>query len=57
MTRDGLPIIDNVPGFGRIFTLMGFGGNGITFSMIGAQIIAARIAGDTYPDQAVFLFR
>ncbi|WP_312526242.1 FAD-binding oxidoreductase [Paracoccus sp. (in: a-proteobacteria)] len=57
VTRDGLPIIDNVPGFGRIFTLMGFGGNGITFSMIGAQIIAARIAGDTDPDQSVFRFR
>lgn len=57
VTRDGLPIIDNVPGFQRIFTLMGFGGNGITFSIIGAQIIAARIAGEADPDQHVFRFR
>lgn len=57
VTRDGLPIIDNVPGFERIFALMGFGGNGITFSIIGAQIIAARIAGATDPDQHIFRFR
>lgn len=57
VTRDGLPMFDNVPGYERIFTLMGFGGNGITFSVIGAQIIAARIAGETDPDQHVFRFR
>ena len=57
MTKDGLPIIDTVPGYTRIHTIMGFGGNGITFSVIGAQIIAARIAGRPDPDEAVFAFR
>lgn len=57
VTRDGLPIIDTVPGYTRIHTIMGFGGNGITFSVIGAQIIAARIAGRPDPDEAVFTFR
>lgn len=57
VTRDGLPIIDRVPGFDRIFAVMGFGGNGITFSMIGAQIVAAWIAGEGDPDQAIFRFR
>lgn len=57
VTRDGLPIIDKVPGFDRIFAVMGFGGNGITFSMIGAQIVAAWIAGERDPDQAIFRFR
>ena len=57
VTKDGLPIVDTVPGYTRIHTIMGFGGNGITFSVIGAQIIAARIAGRADPDAAVFGFR
>ena len=57
VTKDGLPIIDTVPGFTRIHTIMGFGGNGITLSVIGAQIIAARIAGREDPDAPVFAFR
>ena len=57
VTKDGLPIIDTVPEFTRIHTIMGFGGNGITFSVIGAQIIAARIAGREDTDAPVFAFR
>lgn len=56
-TTDGLPIIDRVPGHDRVFSMMGFGGNGITFSMIGAQIIAAAIAGKPDPDAGLFAFR
>ncbi|MFT3690349.1 NAD(P)/FAD-dependent oxidoreductase [Paenirhodobacter sp.] len=57
VTDDGLPIIDRVPGFERIFAVMGFGGNGITFSVIGAQIIAAAIAGKPDPDAEIFRYR
>ncbi len=57
VTGDGLPIIDRVPGFQRIFSIMGFGGNGITFSMIGAQIIASAIAGKPDPDAEIFRYR
>ncbi|MFD1881156.1 NAD(P)/FAD-dependent oxidoreductase [Paracoccus pacificus] len=57
VTTDGLPIVDRVPGYQRIQAVMGFGGNGITFSIIGAQIAAARIAGETDPDAFVFRFR
>ncbi len=57
VTDDGLPIIDRVPGFERLFAVMGFGGNGITFSVIGAQIIAAAIAGRPDPDAAIFCYR
>ena len=56
-TTDGLPIIDRVPGYERVFAMMGFGGNGITFSMIGAQIVAAAIAGRPDPDAGLFAFR
>lgn len=57
VTDDALPIIDRVPGFSRIHTVMGFGGNGITFSLIGAQVISAMIAGEADPDAALFRFR
>lgn len=57
VTNDGLPIVDHVPDYKRVFTIMGFGGNGITFSMIGAQIIAAMIDGKRDPDAEVFRFR
>lgn len=57
VTDDGLPIIDRVPGFERAFAVMGFGGNGITFSVIGAQIIAALIAGKQDADADIFCYR
>lgn len=57
VTDDGLPIIDRVPGFERVFAVMGFGGNGITFSVIGAQIIAAAISGRPDSDSNIFRFR
>ena len=56
-TTDGLPIIDRVPGHDRCLAVMGFGGNGITFSMIAAQIVAAAIAGKPDPDAGLFAFR
>lgn len=56
-TDDGLPIIDRVPGHERVFAIMGFGGNGITFSMIAAQIVAGAIAGRPDPDAGLFAFR
>ena len=57
VTDDGLPIIDRVPGFERLFAVMGFGGNGITFSVIGAQVIAAAIADRPDPDADIFRYR
>jgi glycine/D-amino acid oxidase-like deaminating enzyme len=57
VTDDGLPIIDRVPGYERCFAVMGFGGNGITFSMIAAQIAAAAIAGKPDPDAEIFRYR
>jgi len=57
VTKDGLPIIDRVPGFERVFSVMGFGGNGITFSMIAAEIVAGAIAGKADPDAHCFAMR
>ena len=56
-TIDGLPMIGEVPGQPNVFATMGFGGNGITFSQIGASIITAEIQGRRDPDAELFLFR
>lgn len=57
VTDDGLPIIDRVKDHERVFAVMGFGGNGITFSMIAAQIVAAAIDGQSDPDARLFALR
>jgi glycine/D-amino acid oxidase-like deaminating enzyme len=44
-TSDGLPLIGPVPGAKGIFAAYGYGGNGITFSFLAAQLIGDLIAG------------
>lgn len=56
-TADGLPIIGAVPGMQRVQAVMGFGGNGITYAMIAAQIVAAALEGDRDPDADLFAYR
>ncbi|GLH79221.1 oxidoreductase [Bradyrhizobium sp. SSBR45G] len=48
-TDDGLPLIGAVPGFPNIFAAYGYGGNGITFSYLASELIAALIAGRSSP--------
>ena len=55
-TRTGLPLIGRVPGLDNVFAVMGFGGNGITFSQIAAEIVAAEIAGHGDGDADLFAF-
>jgi glycine/D-amino acid oxidase-like deaminating enzyme len=45
-TDDGLPLIGRVPGHSRILAAYGYGGNGITFSYMAAQILAGLIKGE-----------
>lgn len=54
VTPDGLPIIGRVPGLANVFTVMGYGGNGITFSQIASEIISAQIDGRADPDEKLF---
>jgi glycine/D-amino acid oxidase-like deaminating enzyme len=42
-TADGLPLIGRVPGHPRIHAAYGYGGNGITFSYLAAQVIGELI--------------
>lgn len=55
-TRTGLPLIGRVPGLDHVFAVMGFGGNGITFSQIAAEIVSAEIAGHGDADADLFAF-
>lgn len=48
-TRDGLPLIGPVPGLKGVYAAYGYGGNGITFSFMAAQLIGDLIAGTTSP--------
>ncbi|WP_188973882.1 NAD(P)/FAD-dependent oxidoreductase [Neoroseomonas lacus] len=52
----GLPAIGEVPGAPRCYAVMGFGGNGITFSAIAAEIIQRAILGLPDPDTDLFRF-
>lgn len=44
-TEDGLPYIGTWPGKDRMFFALGYGGNGITFSTISAQVIKNKLVG------------
>jgi glycine/D-amino acid oxidase-like deaminating enzyme len=48
-TSDGLPLIGPVPGKKGVFAAYGYGGNGITFSFLAAQLIGGLIEGSTSP--------
>lgn len=53
-TRTGLPLIGTVPGRPRVFALMGYGGNGITFSRIAAEFIRTALVGREDADADLF---
>lgn len=53
----GLPAIGEIPGVKRCFAILGYGGNGITFSMIAAQLIQRAIVGLPDPDADLFALR
>ena len=50
----GLPSIGPVPGLDHAWAVMGFGGNGITYSVIASQIVAAEVRGGSDPDAGLY---
>jgi glycine/D-amino acid oxidase-like deaminating enzyme len=50
----GLPAIGPIPELPRCYAVLGFGGNGITFSMLAAQLISRHIQGIRDPDAEIF---
>jgi glycine/D-amino acid oxidase-like deaminating enzyme len=55
-TQDGLAYIGRLPGYARLYAALGYGGNGITFSMIAARLITDLIVGRPNADAPVFSF-
>jgi glycine/D-amino acid oxidase-like deaminating enzyme len=55
-TPTGLPIIGKVPGKPRIHAVLGYGGNGITYSRIAAEAISAELSGRADADAELFGF-
>lgn len=53
-TRDGLPLIGAMHDDPRMLYALGYGGNGITFSVIAAQLITAAVQGKEDPRRRVF---
>ncbi|MEP7118655.1 MAG: FAD-binding oxidoreductase [Acidobacteriota bacterium] len=52
----GTPSIGAVPGQPHCYAVLGYGGNGITFSVLAAQIITSQIGGRRDPDSDLFSF-
>jgi glycine/D-amino acid oxidase-like deaminating enzyme len=55
-TKDSLPYIGNIRKTPRTFYALGFGGNGITFSLVAAEIITDLLLGKKNEDAEIFSF-
>ena len=53
----GLPFIGSIPGMDRCYAVLGYGGNGITFSMVASQLVRGLITGTCDPDEDIFAFK
>lgn len=53
-TRTGLPLIGPVPHLPHCYAVFGYGGNGITFSRMAAEIVANLMMGGADPDADLF---
>lgn len=56
VTQDGLPFIGSYNGLKNSYFALGYGGNGITFSVIAAKIVADLIEGKPNKDARIFTF-
>lgn len=53
----GMPTIGEIPGFRNCYAVMGYGGNGITFSMLASKLITAAILKQKLPEARLFAFK
>jgi len=56
VSSTGLPRIGRIPGRQNVYAALGYGGNGITFSRIAAEVLTAQLAGRRDPDEDLFMF-
>ena len=52
----GLPAVGPIPGRDGCWAVLGYGGNGITYSRIAAEIVRTTLAGGTDPDADLYAF-
>lgn len=55
-TADGLPMIGKVPRHPRVFAVMGYGGNGTTWSQLASDIVRTAMRGGKDADADLFSF-
>jgi glycine/D-amino acid oxidase-like deaminating enzyme len=55
-SKDGLPYIGSIAERPNTYFALGYGGNGITFSLLAAQIISKIMTGKKRPDDGAFDF-
>lgn len=55
-SKTGLPTIGEIPGMKNCFSIMSFGGNGITYSCIAAELLTSHLTGKADPDADLFAF-
>lgn len=55
-TEDGLPVIGQTPEYPRAYFALGYGGNGITYSLIAAELIRDALRGKKNKDARIFGF-
>lgn len=53
-TSTGLPLIGRVPRRPNVLAVMGYGGNGITYSQIASELVATALAGDRDHDEDLY---
>jgi len=53
---NGLPSIGEIPGMSNCWAVLGYGGNGITYSRIAAEIVRNGLAGKADPDADLYAF-
>jgi glycine/D-amino acid oxidase-like deaminating enzyme len=56
-TDAGLPTISRIPRHRNCWVALGYGGNGITYSRIAAEIIRSALMGEPHPDADLYGFR
>jgi glycine/D-amino acid oxidase-like deaminating enzyme len=54
---NGMPTIGAIPGYPKCYAVMGYGGNGITFSMLATKLIVAAVLGKRLPETSLFAFK
>jgi glycine/D-amino acid oxidase-like deaminating enzyme len=54
---NGVPSMGTIPGMTNCYAVLGYGGNGLTFGVIAAQIVVGQLCGRPDVDADLFAFR